>query len=301
MLILKVRVKPHQERKVASILTNGQRNVQITGNQTALHGRTLQTRDRVRRIKAKPLTTPRDQPRASSPINDNYFVNSLQEGLLAGSKTLTQEKTINVVNCHVVTDVPFAPGHSQKRELSPGAADCQLKKYHKLKYIKAVSCVTQLSCVQPVKKRPKCCTKSACRGQTSELLESLAGFGGRSENSPNLERGLQPSLSDLAKSHKVSYSHKLLCQSPQEQLPARGITSAYRQKRSRAGPQSNISRICQPTIFSPQTQQQMETYTGPEQSESILQGGEIQDGDTGIPPYLSPTYSNTGENVPRPR
>ena len=77
--------------------------------------------------------TPRDQPRASSPINDNYFVNSLRDGLLAGSKTLTQEKTINVVNCHVVTDVPSVPRHSQKRELSPGAADCQLKRNHKLK------------------------------------------------------------------------------------------------------------------------------------------------------------------------
>ena len=118
---------------------------------TVLHGKTLGTRDRARRTKAKPLTTPHDQPRASCPINDNYFVNSLQEGLLAGSKTLTQEKTLNVVNCHVVTDVPSARGHSQKRELSPGAADCQLKRYLKLKYVKVASCVTQLSCVQPVK------------------------------------------------------------------------------------------------------------------------------------------------------
>ena len=37
-----------------------------------------------------------------------------------------QEKTLNVVNFHVVTDVPSAPGDSQKRELSPGAADCQI-------------------------------------------------------------------------------------------------------------------------------------------------------------------------------
>ena len=37
------------------------------------------------------------------------------------------------------------PGHSQKRELSPGAADCQFQKVHKLKYVKGVSFVTHLS------------------------------------------------------------------------------------------------------------------------------------------------------------
>ena len=36
----------------------------------------------------------------------------------------------------------------------------------------------------------KCCLKSACRGQTSELLANLAGSGCRSENSTNPEGGL---------------------------------------------------------------------------------------------------------------
>ena len=82
-------------------------------------------------------------------------------------------------------------------------------------------------------KYPKCCHKSACRGQTSKLLENLAGSGGRSESSSNPERGLYPPLSDPAKTHKISYRHKLLCQSPQEQLPVGGITSAYRQECNR--------------------------------------------------------------------
>ena len=56
-------------------------------------------------------------PFVSSPINDNHFVNSLQEELLAGSKTLTQEKTIKVVNCHVVTFVPSALRQSQLKVL----------------------------------------------------------------------------------------------------------------------------------------------------------------------------------------
>ena len=146
---MRASLTPSRERKVASIHTNGRKNVRIIGNQTVRLGRTLVTGDRVRR-KEKPHSTHRDQPRASSHLNDNQCVTSLQRELLARNKTLMQEKTLNVVNFHVVTDVPSAPGHSQKRELSPGAADCQITKSHRLKYVKVASCVTQLSCVQSV-------------------------------------------------------------------------------------------------------------------------------------------------------
>ena len=81
----------------------------------------------------------------------------------------------------------------------------------------------------------KCCHKSACRGQTSKLLENLAGSGCWFESNPNIERGLHPPLSDLAKLYKGSHHHKLLCQSPQEQLYVGGITSVYGQTRSGAG------------------------------------------------------------------
>ena len=53
------------------------------------------------------------------------------------------------VNFPVVKVAISAPGHSQKRELSPGSAGCQCKD-QKFKYVKSVSCVTQLSCVKPV-------------------------------------------------------------------------------------------------------------------------------------------------------
>ena len=136
---------------------------------------------------------------------------------------------------------------------------------------------------------PKCCDRSTCRGQTTKILENLAGSGGWSENCSNPERGLHPPLSDPASSLKVSHSHKLLCESPQEQLPAGGITSAYRQKCGRVGPQSNIPGIFQPTIFSPEAQQQMETNTRPKQSELFPQGRKIQDGDTGNHQDIPPT------------
>ena len=120
-------------------------------------------------------------------------------------------------------------------------------------------------------------------------MGNLAGSGCRSESSSNLERGLHPPLSDPAKTHKVSYSHKLLCQSPQEQLPVGGITSAYRQKCSRFSKKQNLSELFQPAIFSSQAKQKMETYTRSEQSEFFPQGGEIQDGNTGNHQDIPPT------------
>ena len=89
----------------------------------------------------------------------------------------------------------------------------------------------------------KCCPQSICRGQTSELLENLARSGRRSKGSSNPQRGLHPPLSDPAKASKVSDRHKLLCQSPEDQLPTGGITSAYRQKCSRDSKKPNISEL----------------------------------------------------------
>ena len=142
----------------------------------------------------------------------------------------------------------------------------------------------------------KCCTKSACRGQTSNLLTNMAGSGSRSESSSDSKRGLHPPLPDPAKTYKVSHGHKLLWQSPQEQLPVGGITSAYSQKRCRTSKTPDISGIFQQTIFSPKAQQQVETYTRFEQTESFPQDGEIQNGDTvnhqNVPPTRGVGYFN---------
>ena len=90
--------------------------MQTIGNLTDLPGRIFGTGDLTRKSEAKPFITLHDQPRASSPINDNYFVNSLQEGLLAGSQISSQEQTMNTVTCHVVIVVHSATGHSQREK-----------------------------------------------------------------------------------------------------------------------------------------------------------------------------------------
>ena len=188
---------------------------------------------------------PHDQPRASSRINDNKCVDSFQTRLLAGSPPLGQ--TINNllhqnINSPVVKVVHSAPGLSQKKEVSPGMSDCYMKKY-KLKYVKSVSCVTQLSCVKPV---TNVTTAVPNLPVGARLLANLAGSVCWFESSSNPKRGLYPPLLDPAKFGKVSNSRKLLCQSPQEPVPAGGITSAYRQKPRK----QKISGIFQPTIFS---------------------------------------------------
>ena len=133
-------------------LTKGQ-----TGNlptsQIEPHGRIL-ARDTIRKPEASLPTLPHDQSRASSPINDNYCVDKLQEGLLARSQPSTQRHSMNThlfshVNFSVVNVVHTAPGHLQRKERSPGAAGCCQKEY-KLIYMKGVTCVTQLSCVKHV-------------------------------------------------------------------------------------------------------------------------------------------------------
>ena len=140
-------------------------------------------------------------------------------------------------------------------------------------------------------------------------MAGLAGSGFRSENGQSFERGLYSPLPDPTELNKVSHSCKLLCQSSQEQLPVRGITSAYRQKCCRTSTQSDLSRVFQPTVSGPQAQQQMEANTRPEQTKSLPQSGEIQNGNSGNHQNIPPTrgvghvgrlqrcllpYSNTG-------
>ena len=117
----------------------------------------------------------------------------------------------------------------------------------------------------------------------------MARSGSRTQNNPDFEGRLYPPLPEPAQTHKISHSHKLLCQSPQEQLPVGGIASAYRQKCSRAGSKSNFPGVFQPTFCSSQTQQQMEANFGSEQIKPLPQSGEIQDGNTRNHQNIPPT------------
>ena len=134
----------------------------------------------------------------------------------------------------------------------------------------------------------QCCHKSACRGQTTKLMEKVVRSGCQSESGSNLERGLHPALSDPAKLVKNPHSHKLLWQSSQKPQTVRDITSAYGHKCHRTSPQTDLTRVFQLTVFGTKTQQQVAANLRPEQSESFPQDRKVQDGDTGNHQNITP-------------
>ena len=193
--------------------------------------------------------TPQDLPRASSHINDSYSLNKLPIRLLAGSPHHQQTRDFLNVKVHVAHSVTTAPGQSQKKDFKSRASSL----YHQRLQIKICEkcfvCHSIVSC-QFCFRCTKCCPKSSCRSQTSKFLGNLARSGSRTQNNPEFEGRLCPPLPEPAQTHKISHSHKLLCQSPQEQLPVGGIASAYRQKCSRTGSKSNFPGVFQPTFSS---------------------------------------------------
>ena len=103
--------------------------------------------------------------------------------------------------------------------------------------------VTQLSCAKPVTNVPIVVTNLPVGARLQNFWETWLDLGAGPKVVQFLREGYTLPFRDLAKTHKVPYSHKLFCQSPQEQLPVGGITSAYRQKCSGASKKQNLSEL----------------------------------------------------------
>ena len=275
--------------RVGTTRTNVRKGNPVTEtlDRTSLHGK-LSGKDSTGKGRVVLPHSHPDLPRASSRINDSYCITKPHTRLLARSNTLAQ--TIDTLNVKlpVVHHVTTAPGQSQKKDLSPGPVNCHYKKIQIKICKKCFWCHSIVLCPSCYK-CTKCCPQSSCRGQTSELLENLAGPRYRSKSGSNPQRGLHPPISDPTETSKISNRHKLLWQSPEEQLPAGGITSAYRQKCSRVSKKPVISELFQQIVSSPQTQQSAETDLGSEQPEFLPQVGEIQNGDPGNHQDIPPT------------
>ena len=80
---------------------------------------------------------------------------------------------------------------------------------------------------------------------------------------------------DLTRSPTV-----ISCKSPQEPLLVGGIASAFEQKCSGTGSNSEISRVLQQTISSTKTQPSVETHLRPEHLEHLPKHRVVQNGDT---------------------
>ena len=198
-------------------------------------------------------------------------------------------KTINCLSLNVkhlaVNHVHSAPGHSQKRELSPGSAGCHQSK-SKLKYVKGASSVIQFSCVQPVTNAMNVVSNLPVgarlqnfwltwleRGAGPKIIQILReGYTLPFRIRPNLTRS-PTVISRYVNPHRNSYL----------------LEALHGQKCNRASPKSNIFRVFQPTFSGTQTQQQVETHTRPKQTKSLPQGGKVQNGDTGNHQDIPPT------------
>ena len=123
------------------------------------HGRIWAGRTRKRPV-SRLQSFPRVRPRVNLLINDSYSVNPLFQSRLTGNReellrrtltphTQTIDSHLNVKHL-VVKSVVSAPGLPQRKGLSPGLAECYSQTDCRLKYVKSVSCVTQLSCVPNV-------------------------------------------------------------------------------------------------------------------------------------------------------
>ena len=179
--------------------TRGRIKGQTTGRRNQ-HGRTL-VKDSTGGTRDVLLFFHHDQPRASSPVNDNYCVKILQTGKLARSKQPTPEETMNIfspktlVNSVVVNPVLTAPRLLQKKGISRRVwflSEMQIKICERCFLCRSiVLCKTCNKC-------STCCLKSTCKGQTSKLLANLAGSECRSESSSNPQTELHHPLSDPA-------------------------------------------------------------------------------------------------------
>ena len=216
-------------RRVVITLTNALRRSRITGNRIDPPGKTFLHMVRVEEVKGNTSTHP-DQPRASSHINDNYCINVLQTGLLAGSQETvqsTENLSVKTILTHCCKSCTFCTRPFTKDRCK--SCYCKLSQ-NRIKICERCFLCRSIVFCQACNQCPNCCTRTDSRGKTTKFLENLGKSGCRSKSVKNIETRLHPPLSHTAKLDKITNPHKLLCQSPQEPLPAGGITSAYGQK-----------------------------------------------------------------------
>ena len=189
-------------------------------------------------------STPRIRPRVSSNTNDNHCVSLLKPHRKDNEHFKCKAKCCT--SCSYC-----ARAFSKERNKSRGS-----RLYLQERSIKTCEkcflCHSIVFC-KSCFKCSKCCLKSACRGQTSKVLEKLVRSGCWTESGSNLQRGLHPPLSDPAELVKNSHHHKLLWKPSQKPQTARGSTSAYGQKCHRTSSQKGLTRFLQPTFSSSQT------------------------------------------------
>ena len=107
------------------------------------HGKHLVIMVRANKVGPRPQTTHSNRPRVKVLINDNYYVTQMGFMEMVGRRdTLVNHCQACDVNCIAVYHVLFEGRQPQKKGKRPIVKQT--------KYVKGVSCIYQLSSVQPV-------------------------------------------------------------------------------------------------------------------------------------------------------
>ena len=93
-------------------------------------------------------------------------------------------------------------------------------------------------------------------------------------------RGIHATLQNQTLSDPVTSDQEWLCTSRKELVPQRGIARSNKQVGSRKSGCPVIPGLLQVAVSSPKTQQQMETYFGPQPTKLVFAAGNFQDGNT---------------------
>ena len=248
--------------------------------------------DTTRKLEANLPTILRNQPRASSPTCRQ--VRGRTAGREPDFNTKTDYEHICKLSCCKSSSY-CARAFTKERNISPGSPGCYYQKEYKLKYVKGVSCVTQLSCVNPVTNVTTAAQNLPVGARLQNFWRTWLDLVAGPKVVQILKEGY--TLPFRIRPNLTRSPNIIICYvNPHRNLYLLGgITSAYRQKCSRTGKLSKISGIFQPPIFSAQTQQQVDTYTRSEQFKPISQGSKIQNGDTGnhqdLPPARGVGYN----------
>ena len=181
------------------------------------------------------------------------------------------------------------PGHSQRKDLSPGPVECYSQRDHSLKYVKGASCVTQLSYVPSVASVKNVASKLPVGARLQNFWQVWLDLGAGPKviqilkegytlpfrNRPRLTR--HPTVvSCYANPHRNSYLLEAL-----HQLIDKNAVELVLKQTSLGF----FNRL----FFGSQAQQQMEANIGPKPIKSFPQSGEIQDGNTGNHQNIPPT------------
>ena len=137
-------------------------------------------------------------------------------------------------------------------------------------------------------KCPTCCNKSSCRVKIARVLEEMGSPRGQSQSDNSPQGGLHPPLPVQTSPDQKTHNNKLLCRSPQEQLPVGGIASAVRQECCRVSPKSTIPGFLQPVVPGTKTQQPVAPHLGSEQTKQLSENPVIQNGDSRDNTYIPP-------------